>query len=148
MDKITITKALVFDVTTELGLITSISPSGDRFDAKIINDCYVHLDDDIGKASRLLFQLAKVDVRFTGTFATSTGSIHSRFPGVSKASLIDNPQAAFRFVEDKVAEGADYIQIVADVPGMSQEVVNTLVIEARKRRTLTVAYAARNGALS
>ena len=88
------------------------------------------------------------DVRFTETFATSTGSIHSRFPGVSKASLIDNPQAAFRFVEDKVAEGVDYIQIVADVPGMSQEVVNTLVIEARKHRTLTVAYAARNGAPS
>ena len=140
----------------------------------ILIDCYVHLDD-IGEASRLLFQLAKVgvttdaldtghftgpvkdslhsssgmaDVRFTGTFATSTGSIHSRFPGVSKASLIDNPQAAIRFVEDKVAEGADYIKIVADVPGMSQEVVNTLVIEARKHRTLTVAYAARNGAPS
>jgi hypothetical protein len=88
-----------------------------------------------------------VDVRFTGTFATSTGSIHSRLPGVSKAGLVDNPQAAIRFVENKVAEGADFIKVVANVPCMSQEVVNTLVIEARKRRKLTVAYAARKGAL-
>ena len=91
MDKITITKALVFDVTTENGLITSISPSGDRFDAKIINgigltflpiliDCYVHLDDDIGKASRLLFQLAKVGVT---TDALDTG----HFTGPVKDSL-------------------------------------------------------------
>jgi imidazolonepropionase-like amidohydrolase len=193
VDKTAITKAFVFDgsslhrdlsVTTENDLITSISPSGDRFDAKVIDgtgmtllpgliDCHVHLGDDIGKASRLLFQLAKAgvttaldlghftgpvqdslrgssgmaDVRFTGTFATSTGSIHTRFPGISKASLFDNPQAAIRFVEDRVAEGADYIKIVADVPGLSQEIVNTLVIEARKRGMLTVAYAARNGAL-
>jgi hypothetical protein len=48
----------------------------------------------------------------------------SRFPGVSKASLIDIPQAAIRFVEDRVAGGADYIKVVADVPGQSQEVAS------------------------
>ncbi|KAE9367356.1 putative hydrolase [Stipitochalara longipes BDJ] len=136
-------------------------------------DCHVHLDPDVEKASLLLLQLAKAgvttaldmghfpgslrdglrtrsgiaDIRFAGTFATSTGSIHSRFPQVTQANLIDDPQAAVRFVEDRVAEGADYIKIVADVPGPSQEVVNALVAEARKRGILTVAHAARKGAL-
>jgi imidazolonepropionase-like amidohydrolase len=136
-------------------------------------DCHVHLHPDIENASRLLSQLAKAgvttaldmghfpgpvrnslrsisgiaDVRFAGTFATSTGSIHSRFPAVTKANLIDDPQSVIRFVEDRVTEGADYIKIVADVPGPSQEVVNALVIEARKRGMLTVAHAARNGSL-
>ena len=136
-------------------------------------DCHVHLDPDIEKASTLLLQLAKAgvttaldmghfpgsvrdglrnrsgiaDLRFAGTYATSTGSIHSRFRDVTEANLIDEPQAAVHFVEDRIAEGADYIKIVADQPGPSQEVVNALVTEARKRGMLTVAHAARKGAL-
>lgn len=136
-------------------------------------DCHVHLANDVEKTSHLLLQLAKAgvttaldmghlpgplrdslrgrtgiaDVRFAGTFATSTGSIHSRFPGVTQTNLIDDPQAAVHFVEDRIAEGADYIKIIADVPGPSQEVVNVLAAEARKRGILTVAHAARNGAL-
>ncbi|PMD40241.1 putative hydrolase [Hyaloscypha variabilis F] len=136
-------------------------------------DCHVHLDPDVETASQLLLQLAKAgvttaldmghfpgsvrdglrtrsgiaDVRFAGTFATATGSIHSRFRQVTAANLIDDPESAVRFVEDRIAEGADYIKIVADVPGPSQEVVNALVVEARKRGMLTVAHAARKGAL-
>jgi imidazolonepropionase-like amidohydrolase len=137
-------------------------------------DCHVHLDHDVENAALLLLQLAKAgvttalemghfsgpvreslrnhhgisDVRIAGNFVTSTGSIHSKFPRITQASLVDDPESAVRFVEDRAAEGADYIKIVADVPGPSQEVVNTLVIEAKKRGMLTVAHAARNGALA
>jgi hypothetical protein len=86
------------------------------------------------------------DVRFVGTFATSTGSIHSRFLNCTQASLVNSPEMAVRFVEDRVAEGADYNKIVADVPGPSQEVVNILAAEAKRHGKLSVAYAAKRGA--
>ena len=79
------------------------------------------------------------EVYIAGNFASATGSLHSR---ITKASLIDSPESAVRFVEDRVAEGADYIKIVADVPGPSQEVIDMLVHEARRHGKLTVAHAA------
>jgi imidazolonepropionase-like amidohydrolase len=135
-------------------------------------DCHVHLDTDPAKSTYLLNQLAKAgvttaldmgllpgsvrsilhnqsgicDVRFASNFATSTGSIHSRFPNCSPANIVDTPEAAIRFVADRIAEGADYIKIVCDVPGPSQEVVNALSDEARKHGKLSVAHAARKGA--
>lgn len=36
---------------------------------------------------------------------------------MTEANLIDNVEQAVRFVEDRLAEGADYIKIIADVPG-------------------------------
>jgi imidazolonepropionase-like amidohydrolase len=83
------------------------------------------------------------DVRIAGNYATSTGSMPSRLPRITPASLIDSPKSAVHFVENRVAEGADYIKIVADVPGPSQDVINTLVDEAHKHGKLTVAHAAR-----
>lgn len=55
------------------------------------------------------------------------------------------PESARRFVEDRIAEGADYIKIVCDVPGPSQEIVNALA-EVRKRAKLSIAHAARKKA--
>jgi hypothetical protein len=117
-------------------------------------DAHVHLDNDAEIAARLLSQLAKAGVttaldmgyfsgavrngltnhpgiaelHIAGNFASATGSLHNR---ITKASLIDSPESAVRFVEDRVAEGADYIKIVADMLGPSQEVIDTLVREAR-----------------
>ena len=128
-------------------------------------DAHVHLNNDTEKAAVLLSQLAKAGVTtaldmghfsgavrnsltnypgiaelyIAGNFATATGSLHSR---MTKATLIDSPESAVQFVEDRVAEGADYIKIVADVPGPSQEVIDTLVREARRHGKLTVAHAA------
>ncbi|KAF4631005.1 hypothetical protein G7Y89_g7130 [Cudoniella acicularis] len=139
-------------------------------------DAHVHLDPnpDPEKTRLLLLQMAKAgvttaldmgyisvpvresipsnsgvtDVRFAGTFATSTGSQHSQFPMTPQASLVDNSELAVRFVEDRISEGASYIKIVADVPGPSQEVINTLVAESRKHGKLTVAHAARSVAFA
>jgi imidazolonepropionase-like amidohydrolase len=128
-------------------------------------DAHVHLANDAEIAARLLSQLAKAGVttaldmgyfsgavrnsltnrpgiaelHIAGNFASATGSMHSR---ITKASLIDSPESAVSFVEDRVAEGADYIKIVGDVPGPSQEVIDTLVYEARRHGKLTVAHAA------
>ena len=128
-------------------------------------DAHVHLTNDAEIAASLLAQLAKAGVTtaldmgylsgavrnslrnrpgiaelyIAGNFASATGSLHSR---LTKASLIDSPEAAVQFVEERVAEGADYIKIVADVPGPSQEVIDTLVHEARRHGKLTVAHAA------
>jgi len=108
-------------------------------------DAHVHLSIDPDESARLLLQLAKAsvttaldmgrlpasvrgilraqcgiaDFRSAGNFATSTGSIHSGFPHVTTANLVDTPELAIKFVEGRIAEGADYIKIVADVPGLS-----------------------------
>lgn len=88
------------------------------------------------------------DVRFVGTFATSTGSTHSRFINSTPESVVDTPKMAVKFVEDRVTEGADYIKIVADVPGPSQEIVNTLAAEAKRHGKLSIAHAARIAAVA
>jgi imidazolonepropionase-like amidohydrolase len=132
-------------------------------------DAHIHLNNDPPAALRLLLQLLhsgittaldmgylQSSVRETlrthpsmpyilsaNNFATATGSIHSRFPHTSPSSLIDSTSAAIQFVSDRVVEGADYIKIVADIPGPSQEVVNTLASSAKKTGKLSVAHAAR-----
>ncbi|KAL9091434.1 MAG: hypothetical protein Q9165_004820 [Trypethelium subeluteriae] len=84
------------------------------------------------------------DIRFAGLFATASGSRHSGFHVPhSTGFLVDSEEEAVRFVKDRVEEGADYVKIVADVPGPSQAVINKLVQEARKAGKLTIAHAAR-----
>ena len=86
------------------------------------------------------------DIRFASTFATSTGATHSKLPGATKINLIDNTDQAVEFVQGRVAEGADYIKLIADIPGPTQEVLNTLAAEARKHGKLSIAHAARHTA--
>ncbi|KAF2118064.1 amidohydrolase [Lophiotrema nucula] len=86
------------------------------------------------------------DVRFAGNFATSTGSIHSKFLMADKESLVDDVEAATEFVNQRIKQGAQYIKIVADTPGPSQEVVNQLSQEARAHGKLSIVHAARKTA--
>ena len=89
------------------------------------------------------------DIRFAGLFATASGSTHSRMPVPhSTGYLVDSEEDAIRFVKDRVEEGADYVKIIADVPGPSQAVINKLVSEAHKAGKLTIAHAARQKAYS
>lgn len=132
-------------------------------------DAHVHIDNAPERIPPLLLQLARAgvttaldmgllpgpvrasvlnksgiaDLRFAGNYATSTGSTHSKFVHATQAGLVDTPEMAVRFVQDRVDEGADYIKIVADVPGPSQEIVNLLAAEARQRGMLSVAHASR-----
>lgn len=81
------------------------------------------------------------DVRACGIAATAPGSVHSHIPGLPRDALLSNASAAKRFVADRVAEGADYIKVVADVPGPDQETVDALVASAHQSDKLVVAHA-------
>ena len=47
-------------------------------------------------------------------------------PGFPTADLVSNPQQAVAFVGARVAEGSDYIKIIADLPGLDQNTIDAL----------------------
>lgn len=58
-------------------------------------------------------------------------------------ALLEGPHAAEKFVVDRVAEGSDYIKLIADVSGPDQATLDALVKAARQQDKLTVAHATR-----
>lgn len=85
------------------------------------------------------------DIRSPGTLAIAAGGLHSAMPGVPEDSVVTGPGDAERFVAARVAEGADYIKIVAERPGpgaLEQPVLDALVTAARAHGRLVVAHAA------
>jgi imidazolonepropionase-like amidohydrolase len=87
------------------------------------------------------------DIRSAGIPATTAGSSHSHLPGYPAAELVDGPAGATRFVTDRIAEGVDYIKLIADLPGPDQETLDALVAAAHQHSKLTVAHAASTAAL-
>jgi imidazolonepropionase-like amidohydrolase len=87
------------------------------------------------------------DIRSAGLPATTAGSAHSRLPGYPAAELVDGPTGAAGFVADRIAEGADYIKLIADVPGPDQETLDALVATSHRAGKRTVAHAASTAAL-
>ncbi|KAH8553813.1 putative hydrolase [Umbelopsis sp. PMI_123] len=81
------------------------------------------------------------DIRSSGISASAPGSAHSLF--LPKESLLKTVDEAKEFVAKRVAEGSDYIKIVADIPGPDQEIVNTLVAEAHHHGKIAIAHAAK-----
>ena len=51
-----------------------------------------------------------------------------------------NADAAEQFVLDRIADKADYIKILADIPSPSQETLNALVVAAHRHNKITVAH--------
>jgi imidazolonepropionase-like amidohydrolase len=62
-------------------------------------------------------------------------------PTLPKEALVSNSAAAEEFVAAQIRGGADYIKIVADVPGPDQETLNALVAAAHGHEKLVVAHA-------
>jgi imidazolonepropionase-like amidohydrolase len=87
------------------------------------------------------------DIRSAGIPATTAGSAHSRLPGYPAGELVDGPAGAARFVADRIAEGADYIKLIADIPGPDQETLDALVTAAHQHGKRTVAHAASTAAV-
>jgi imidazolonepropionase-like amidohydrolase len=81
------------------------------------------------------------DIRSAGIPATIAGSTHSHLPGYPAEELVDGPTGAARFVTDRIAEGADYIKLIADIPGPDQETLDALVAASHEHGKLTVAHA-------
>lgn len=81
------------------------------------------------------------DIRGCGVAATAPGSVHSRIPSLPRDALVSNADEAKRFVADRISEEADYIKIVADVPGPDQATLNALVANAHQSDKLVIAHA-------
>lgn len=82
------------------------------------------------------------DIRSAGIPATVPGSTHSKMPGRPEAALVAGPADAETFVTDRLAEGSDYIKLIADVPGPDQATLDALVAAAHRHRKSAVAHAA------
>lgn len=81
------------------------------------------------------------DIRSPGLLATCAGSVHSNVLPISQEGLVGRREDAERFVENRVQEGADYANIIVDVPGPDQATLNALVAEAHRHKLLVVAHA-------
>jgi imidazolonepropionase-like amidohydrolase len=87
------------------------------------------------------------DIRSAGIPATTPGSAHSHLPGYPAGELVDGPSGAAQFVADRIAEGANYIKLIADIPGPDQETLDALVLASHLYGRLTVAHAVSTAAL-
>ena len=60
------------------------------------------------------------EFRSPGLSATAPGSLESHMARFPQDKLVGNEEQAQKFVEKRVGEGADYINIVADLPGLNR----------------------------
>lgn len=81
------------------------------------------------------------DIRSAGIPATAPGTTHSRIPGFSKEAMLSTAKHAAKFVADRVAEGSDYIKVIADTPGPDQATLNAVVVAAHEHNKLVIAHA-------
>ena len=87
------------------------------------------------------------DIRSAGIPATTAGSSHSHLPGWPAEEMVDGPARAAQFVTDRIAEGADYIKLIVDIPGPDQEILDALVAASHRHGKLAVAHATSTAAL-
>ncbi|MDX6744175.1 amidohydrolase family protein [Actinocorallia sp. A-T 12471] len=66
------------------------------------------------------------DIRSACTPAVAPGSLQSQIPGFPANGVVTGPDKAVQFVTARVAEGADYIKIIVDNPGLDQATVTAL----------------------
>ncbi len=125
-------------------------------------DCHIHLTDaatltalarhgvttalDMGTwppelVASLRGQRGVTDIRSSGTGATHPDSAHAKRMG-SSAGLVADPDEARDYVAQRVAEGADYIKIIVDLPGFDVPTVRALVEAAHAQGLRTIAHAA------
>ena len=83
------------------------------------------------------------DIRSAGIPATTSNSRHKKLLGLPATAVIEDPKEAPDFVSQRLAEGSDYIKLIADTPGPSQSVLNALASATRQQGKLSVAHAGR-----
>jgi imidazolonepropionase-like amidohydrolase len=88
------------------------------------------------------------DIRSAGGSATSPGSTHSKIPDFPNDGILSGPDAAERFVADRIAQGSDYIKIIADIPGPDQETLSALVSAAHEHGKIVITHAASHASYS
>lgn len=93
----------------------------------------------------------RTDIRSAGTPAVAPGSRHSHIPGFPDDGLVDGPDAAERFVADRVAEGSDYIKIIVERDGedaLGLETLRALIAAAHRHDRRTIAHASSHDAVA
>lgn len=84
-------------------------------------------------------------LRSVGLVATAPNSLHQKmFPDMPKSAILSSSSQAEHFVAERVAEGADYIKIIADIPGPDQETINAIVNCARVHGKLSIIHATKS----
>ena len=86
-------------------------------------------------------QSGLTDYYSVGIPLTAPGSHHSKLPGMPVEAQVSTADAARVFVRKRVEEGMDYIKLIVDDPGPSQEALNAACVEARKCGKLSIAHA-------
>lgn len=101
---------------------------------------------DMGTGNRDVFGSlrgghGKADVRSAGIPGTSAEGRHGKSGKIPKSLLIAEPADAAPWVENRIADGSDYIKIMAEIPGIDQERVDAICLSARVHGRLSVAHA-------
>lgn len=81
------------------------------------------------------------DIRSAGLPATAAGSVHSCMLPLPQEALLASPDEAQEWVQKRVADGSDYIKLISDVPGPSQETLNAVAVAAHERNKKVVVHA-------
>ena len=82
------------------------------------------------------------DYYSAGLPLTAPGSLSSKVPSLPREALVVGSEQAKDFVSRRIADGCDYVKLVADIPGPDQETLDAAAAEARAKGKLTVAHAA------
>lgn len=125
-------------------------------------DCHIHINDEndlhkmaaagittalgmadwpVEKVKPLRDRVGLTDFRSAGLPATTRDSIHSKLLPLPAKDAVHDPREAAPFVDRRIAEGSDYIKVICDIPGPSQEALDALVVAAHERGKLVVAHA-------
>ena len=155
-------------VVVENGLIACDPNGAEEIDAENnilipgLIDCHVHLQTDAdlhamaswgvttglgmaewppSKHRALRNKVGLTDIRSPGMPATSPGSIHSKLLSMPPEKLVTGPGDAEAFITERLKEEADYIKIIADVPGPDQETLNAITAAAHKEGKIVIAHA-------
>jgi hypothetical protein len=81
-------------------------------------------------------QKGVTDIRSAGTPASAPGSVHSRMPGFPNEGLLEGYEGAAKFVHERLMEGSDYINVIADIPGPDQATLDVVVKAAHEHNKL------------
>ncbi|MGX6607312.1 amidohydrolase family protein [Micromonosporaceae bacterium Da 78-11] len=81
------------------------------------------------------------DIRSAGLPAVGPGSRQSQLPNFPPSEVITGPGQAPRFVAARVAEGSDYIKLIADQPGLDQATLTALANAAHAFGKSVMAHA-------
>jgi len=156
--------------TDPAGAISTVDGGGGVLLPGLI-DCHIHLTDETTLAklaahgvttgldmgtwppelvASLRGRPGVTDIRSSGTGATHPASQHAQ--RMSRAAgggpgLVADPEQAKAYVEQRVAEGVDYIKIIVDPPGFDLATIRALVDAAHASGLRTIAHAANREAV-